>query len=119
MIRIIICCVVVIAVFSETVTAEDSRYYSLVNRLNKVEAGLVELKRLKRQVSQLEIMHTQQKRRIQDESWRMDSVSEQNKSLLTFVNSICESERSQQQYREACQRVTQKMKQIQKARKER
>jgi len=89
MIRILVICTAVI-VFSAPATAEDARYYSLVNRLSKLESEVVDLERLKQRVSQLEVMNTQHKRRLQDQSLRIDQLSEQNKSLLDFVNKICQ-----------------------------
>jgi uncharacterized protein YdcH (DUF465 family) len=71
---------------------QDSRNYSLINRLNKVDSDLAELKRLRQRVSQLEVLNTQQKRRIQDESRRVDQLSQKNRSLVAFVNGICEQE---------------------------
>ena len=83
---------------------QDSRYYSLINRLNKVDSDLAELKRLKQRVSQLEVANTQQKRRIQNESRRVDQLSQRNKSLMAFVNSICKQQINPP-HKDACAKV--------------
>ena len=80
---------VLITLVTVPALGQDSHYYSLMNRLNKVDSDLAELQRLRQRVSQLEVMNTQHKRRIQDESRRVDQLSKSNRSLMAFVNGIC------------------------------
>ena len=84
------------ACVSVDVVADDSRHYMLTNRLNKIESDLVELKRLRARVSQLEVVKTQHERRMQDEFLRMGELEERNESLEAFVNTICKQLENEQ-----------------------
>ena len=76
MVRLIVFCIVGLC-FSVSVpvdASEDSRYYMLLNRLRKIDSDIVELKRLRVRVSQLEVINTQHERTMDEESLRMGKL---------------------------------------------
>ncbi|HIG41685.1 MAG: hypothetical protein ABGY96_04935 [bacterium] len=79
--------------------SEDSRYYQLLNRLSKVESDVVDLRRLRARVSQLEVIDTQHERTMEEQSRRIATLEQKNEDLEAIVSSLCKQVESEHQER--------------------
>ena len=96
MVRIIALSIVALSIagslFSASVpvdASEDSRYYQLLNRLGKVESDVVDLRRLRVRVSQLEVIDNQHERTMEEQALRIATLEQKNEDLEAVVSSIC------------------------------
>ena len=89
---------------SAPIFAQDSRYYQLVNRLNRVESEILDLKRIKSRVTQFESITARQREEIREESVRIDELVERNRFLEALLKKLCDQP-PDQHHTEACRGV--------------